>query len=127
MKLQQIIYYLLNLIILSFLIYSLFSFNYVLFNTLLLIVYAFVGLFYILFKEIKKIDYTRYKYSEAYYIFLIIFGTLFLYLNFKLEIKLDLYLLYLIPFLVFVLITLIFIVLNHFKKDKKNTENGPKF
>ena len=123
MKVNKIIFYILNILNLAFLIYTILTNNIGLSSVSIFIIYSFIGLINILFKELKKYEYKRYKYSEAYYIFLIISGTIFLYINYKFLITFNFYLMLIIQILLLIVVGLFFYILERVKKDK----NGPKF
>ncbi len=123
MKVNKIIFYILNILNLAFLIYTILTNNIGLSSVSIFIIYSFIGLINILFKELKKYEYKRYKYSEAYYIFLIISGTIFLYINYKFLITFNFYLMFIIQILLLIVVGLFFYILERVKKDK----NGPKF
>ena len=123
MKVNKIIFYILNILNLAFLIYTILTNNIGISSVSIFIIYSFIGLINILFKELKKYEYKRYKYSEAYYIFLIISGTIFLYINYKFLITFNFYLMFIIQILLLIVVGLFFYILERVKKDK----NGPKF
>lgn len=127
MKVNKIIFYILNILNLAFLIYTILTNNIGLSSVSIFIIYSFIGLINILFKELKKYEYKRYKYSEAYYIFLIISGTIFLYINYKFLITFNFYLMFIIQILLLIVVGLFFYILERVKKDKKKDKNGPKF
>lgn len=127
MKVNKIIFYILNILNLAFLIYTILTNNIGLSSVSIFIIYSFIGLINILFKELKKYEYKRYKYSEAYYIFLIISGTIFLYINYKFLITFNFYLMFIIQILLLIVVGLFFYILERVKKDKNKDKNGPKF
>lgn len=127
MKINKIFFYILNLINIAFLIYSIITNNNGFAAISIFLIYSFIGLINILIKELKRFDYKRYKYSEAYYIFLIIIGTVFLYINYKFSVSINHYLMLLICVLLFIIVGLFFYLLERFKKEKNKDKNGPKF
>lgn len=87
----------------------------------LFIIFPFISLFYILFLNIKKVDYRARKYDETGLISHIIFGSLWLFIFSKVNIYLDLYICYLISIISFIIICIIFTYLN-IKKGEIKTD-----
>ncbi len=80
----------------------------------LFIIFPFISLFFILFINIKKINYQARKYDEISMISLIILGTMWLYLYTKLKEYIELVVAYSISGGLFVVVLILFIILNKF-------------
>ena len=80
----------------------------------LFIIFPFISLFFILFINIKKINYQARKYDEISMISLIILGTVWLYLYTKLKEYIELVVAYSISGGLFVVVLILFIILNKF-------------
>ncbi len=107
-----------------FLGYETGSFYYLL-TSILLIAIPFVSLLFILFIEVKRIEFSRSQYLEAYFVVLMIAGSLLEWLYSKLEISLEIVYWHIFSLLAFCVITVIFMFLH--KKHKNDPKNGPKF
>lgn len=80
----------------------------------LFIIFPFISLFFILFINIKKINYQARKYDEISMISLIILGTMWLYSYTKLKEYIELVVAYSISGGLFVVVLILFIILNKF-------------
>ncbi len=80
----------------------------------LFIIFPFISLFFILFINIKKINYQARKYDEISMISLIILGTMWLYLYTKLKEYIEVVVAYSISGGLFVVVLILFIILNKF-------------
>lgn len=124
LKRSKIIYFLLLILLLIgniiFLILDKCNINSFYFLTSSLhIIFPFISLFYILFLNIKKIEYKTRKYDESSLITYIIFGSLWLFIYNKISTYIPLYVAYIISILAFIIISIIFLYLNIKKGEIK--------
>lgn len=128
-KISQIIYYLslLALVILNAIVLSIYQINdlsFYLFTSSLLLIFPFISLFYILFLNIKKIEYKMRKYDEAGLIAFIISGAILLFIYGKINNYVEIF--FIIGIVLFIIIAIIFLTLNILKGKINVTIQGGK-
>lgn len=128
-KISQIIYYLslLALVILNAIVLSIYQINdlsFYLFTSSLLLIFPFISLFYILFLNIKKIEYKMRKYDEAGLIAFIISGVILLFIYGKINNYVEIF--FIIGIVLFIIIAIIFLTLNILKGKINGTIQGGK-
>ena len=128
-KISQIIYYLslLALVILNAIVLSIYQINdlsFYLFTSSLLLIFPFISLFYILFLNIKKIEYKMRKYDEAGLITFIISGSILLFIYGKINNYVEIF--FIIGIVLFIIIAIIFLTLNILKGKINGTIQGGK-
>lgn len=128
-KISQIIYYLslLALVILNAIVLSIYQINdlsFYLFTSSLLLIFPFISLFYILFLNIKKIEYKMRKYDEAGLIAFIISGAILLFIYGKINNYVEIF--FIIGIVLFIIIAIIFLTLNILKGKINGTIQGGK-